>query len=203
MTDDRALARELEGFGMPDDLGRRRRLEQSVDHRFGKRVACLAVAARREPEIVLGPAQIDVGPEKRPVRAWLTLVRHADAARIHGAHTRHDAVELDVGVCADEDSFGHARQELPHPSLRRPWSNQLLVATRRAMTEPGGPEALDVDDHALAEPLERVERRGRVLSEHPALAWGAPGLVRPSPKFAERAFGVSAHEEGSLGERVA
>jgi hypothetical protein len=195
-------AGELERFGMGDHLARRRRFEQGRDHRLGKRVTRLPVAGDRELEIVLSPPQADLGPEERPERTGLTLVGHADAAGVHGTHyTIHDAVELDVRMGADKNLFGYTCHQLTHAPRRRAGSDQFLVAPRRPVAKPDSPEAVDVDNHAFREVLERVKRRDRMVSEHPALTRARSRLGRP-PQLAECAFRVSPHEQGTPGERL-
>ena len=93
------------------------------------------------------PAQLHVRPEQRPVRARPRLVGHADAAGVDQALARDPPVELDVRVAADDDRLLDPDKRRRHPLLGRDRGQDLLVASRRAVTEED--RAKPVDGHGL------------------------------------------------------
>src|SRR5207244_10552453 len=104
---------------------------------------------RRSGDVVARPPQLDVRPQERPVRAGLVLERHPDAARVDETLPAGRAIELDVGVAADDgarvDTLKHRRDLV----VRREPRNELLVAARSRVAEERRPESVDVEQDLL------------------------------------------------------
>src|SRR5262249_30672531 len=81
-----SLSREVELLRVGDPLRRHRWVEERVGHRLGERIGRLAVAADRQPEVVLRSPQADIRTEDRPEGTRLSLVGHSDAAGVDRAH---------------------------------------------------------------------------------------------------------------------
>jgi len=75
-------AREHEPLRVLDRLLPRGWVEQQRDDRLHARVARRAQQPDRALHVVLGPAELDVPPEERPVRTRPILVREPDAPRL-------------------------------------------------------------------------------------------------------------------------
>src|SRR6266700_8070253 len=86
-----------------DSLGLRLRLEHVITGEILRlRIAARSDTRCRALQIVERAPQHDLWPKQQPVRPRLP-VGHADAARVHDAHTINGAVELHMRVPTDDD----------------------------------------------------------------------------------------------------
>jgi hypothetical protein len=177
-------------LGVVDHLAWLRRLDHHLDDLLDAGLAARPVPHERLVQVVVGPAQVDVGPEQRPERAGIALVRKADAARVHAPDPRDLAVELDVHVRGHDHALVDALAELADALLRRLRGDALLVSPRRAVANANRPQALDIDDDLLFEAAEEVAQLVGVARLHPLLPLGL-GAV-----FQHRTVCVPPHEAG-------
>jgi hypothetical protein len=87
------------------------------------------------PEVVLRATEVDVGVDQRPVRAGLRLVGETDASGVDHAHRVDRAVELDVGVPADDRGFRDSGKQPAEPLVGSHPGDGHFVAAGRAVAE--------------------------------------------------------------------
>src|SRR5262245_48721555 len=181
----RAVAMRLAGedvlLGVVDHLTRLGRLEHHLDDLLDVRLAARSELLDGRVDVVLGPAELHVRPEKRPVRARPAFIREADAAGVHAADPRRLTVELDMHVRRHDHALVDAGAELPNALLGGLRRDAFLVAARRAVAEAHGAEPVDLDDDVLLEAAEKLAHLVRVVRLHPLLAFGLRDPLEDGP----------------------
>src|SRR4051812_23079720 len=93
-------------------------------------------------QIVGGPLKLNVGTEKKPIRARFSE-RHADAAGVDHAHVADGALELHMSVTADDEIRGKIPEDRQKVRVRSQTGKDVGIVSRGGMAEEHGPYSIN------------------------------------------------------------